>query len=137
MGRGGNIIRAEGAVIRPIINQAEGSIVSSKAGGYLDLPDTPLRPSLLDQSLARKLHQQAVPLPLVEAALLLATLRRRSRPADLPPLPKIRSLAYFLPVIEELQRQPLAEMEILRTWRRTRRFRGLGVVTTRVRGQKS
>ena len=76
---------------------------------YLDLPDTPLRPSPLDQSLASRLHQQAVPLPLVEAALLLATLRRLSRPANLPPLPKIRSLAYFLPVIEELQKQPLPD----------------------------
>lgn len=76
---------------------------------YLDLPDTPLRPSPLDQSLARKLYQRSVPLPLVESALLLATLRRFSRPSDLPPLPKIRSLAYFLPVIEELQQQPLPD----------------------------
>ena len=76
---------------------------------YLDLPDTPLRPSPLDQSLANRLHQQAVPLTLVESALLLATLRRLSRPAELPPLPKIRSLAYFLPVIEELQQAPLPD----------------------------
>ena len=55
---------------------------------YLDLPDTPLRPSPLDQSLARKLHEQSVPLPLVESALLLATLRRFSKPSDRPPLPK-------------------------------------------------
>jgi len=76
---------------------------------YLDLPDTPLRPSPLDQSLAHKLHEQAVPLPLVESALLLATLRRLSRPSDLPLLPKIRSLSYFLPVIEELQQLPLPD----------------------------
>lgn len=76
---------------------------------YLDLPETPLRPSRLDQSLARKLHDQAVPLPLVESALLLATLRRLSRSSELPPLPKIRSLSYFLPVIEELQQQPLPD----------------------------
>jgi hypothetical protein len=74
---------------------------------YLDLPDTPLRPSPLDQSLASRLHQKAVPLVLVESAFLLATLRRLSRPSDLPPLPKVRSLAYFLPVIEELQQLPL------------------------------
>src|SRR5258708_37239555 len=74
---------------------------------YLDLPDTPLRPSPLDQSLANRLYQQAVPLKLVESALLLATLRRLSRPSDLPPLPKVRSLAYFLPVIAELQQPPL------------------------------
>jgi hypothetical protein len=83
--------------------------VSAVLSLYLDLSDTPSRPSPLDQSLATRLHQQAVPLPLVEAALLLATLRRRSRPADLPRLPKIRSLAYFLPVIEELQQQPLPD----------------------------
>ena len=76
---------------------------------YLDLPDTPLRPSPMDQSLANRLHQQAVPLALVESALLLATLRRLSRSSELPLLPKIRSLAYFLPVIAELQQAPLPD----------------------------
>ena len=76
---------------------------------YLDLPDTPLRPSPMDQSLASRLHQQAVSLFLVESAFLLATLRRLSRPSELPALPKIRSLAYFLPVIAELQQQPLPD----------------------------
>ena len=76
---------------------------------YADLPDTPLRPSPTDQALARQLHQQAVPLSLVESAFLLGTLRRIARPAELPPLPKIRSLAYFLPVITELQQQPLPD----------------------------
>ena len=76
---------------------------------YADLPDTPLRPSPTDQSLARRLFVETVPLPLIESALLLATLRRLSRAPDLPPLPKIRSLAYFLPVLEELQLQPLPD----------------------------
>ena len=76
---------------------------------YTDLPDTHMRPSLTDQVLARKLHQDAVPLSLVESALLLATLRRLARASDLPPLPKVRSLAYFLPVIAELQIQPLPD----------------------------
>jgi len=74
---------------------------------YVDLPDTPLRASPQDQWLARKLHEQAVPLTVVESALLLASLRRLVRPADLPPLPPIRSLAYFQPVIAELQQQSL------------------------------
>jgi hypothetical protein len=74
---------------------------------YTDLPDTPLRPGPQDQTLARRLHGQGVPLPLVESALLLASLRRLVRPAGLPPLTRIRSLAYFQPVIEELQQQPL------------------------------
>jgi hypothetical protein len=49
------------------------------------------------------------PLPLVEAALLLGSLRRLIRPSDLPPLPRIRSLAYFQPVIAELQQQQLPQ----------------------------
>jgi hypothetical protein len=74
---------------------------------YVDLPDTPLRPNPMDRSVARKLYKEAVPLQLVESALLLGTLRRRARASELPPLPGIRSLAYFLPVIGELQHKPL------------------------------
>jgi hypothetical protein len=85
----------------------EATYVASVLILYADLPDTPWRPSPMDQSLARKLHQEAIPLPLVESALLLGTWRRLARADDLPPLPRIRSLAYFLPVIEELQQQPL------------------------------
>ena len=39
---------------------------------------------------------------MIENALLLAAMRRLMRPADAPPLGRIRSLAYFLPVIEEV-----------------------------------
>ena len=73
---------------------------------YLELPDTPSRPSAADQSLARKLHHDAVPLPLVESALLLGSLRRIERPSERPPLPRIRSLAYFIPVLAEMQQMP-------------------------------
>jgi hypothetical protein len=76
---------------------------------YVDLPDTPFRPSPQDQSMACRLFEQSVPLSLVESALLLASLRRLVRPCELAPLPKIRSLAYFQPVITELQQQPLPE----------------------------
>ena len=86
---------------------SEAAYIAAVLMHYADLPDTPMRPSLPDQSLARKLHRDAVPLSLVESALLLGSLRRLTRAADLPPLPKIRSLAYFMPVIEELQLQPL------------------------------
>lgn len=74
---------------------------------YADMPDTPLRPSPQDQSLARRLYEQSVPLTIVESALLLGSLRRLIRPADAPPLSPVRSLAYFQPVIAELQQQPL------------------------------
>lgn len=74
---------------------------------YVDLPDTPLRASVQDHRQARRLHERGVPLRLVESALLLASLRRLVRPADVPPLSPIRSLAYFQPVIEELLAHPL------------------------------
>ena len=74
---------------------------------YIDLPETPMRANHTDEALAWKLHEQGVPLSLVEAAVLLASLRRLFRPDDRPPLSPIRSLAYFLPVIAELQQQPL------------------------------
>jgi hypothetical protein len=55
-----------------------------------------------DRLLAAQLHQRGVPLMAVENALVLATARRMIRPAGSPPLGTIRSLAYFLPVIEEV-----------------------------------
>ena len=73
---------------------------------YVDLPDTPLRASVSDQRQARIWFDRGVPLEVVETALLLACLRRKARPSDVPPLPRIRSLAYFQPVIEELLEHP-------------------------------
>ena len=43
-----------------------------------------------------------MPLLVVENALVLAVARRTFRPTHSPPLGTIRSLAYFLPVIEEV-----------------------------------
>lgn len=76
---------------------------------YVDLPDTSKRANAQDRWLARKLNEDGVSLPAIESALLLASLRRRIRPEGLPPLPPIRSLAYFLPVIAEIQKQPLPD----------------------------
>jgi hypothetical protein len=55
-----------------------------------------------DRLLAAQLHQRGVPLATVENALVLAAARRLIRPAGAPPLNTIRSLAYFLPVIDEV-----------------------------------
>jgi hypothetical protein len=55
-----------------------------------------------DRLVAAQLHQRGVPLIAVENALLLAAARRMIRPTDAAPLGAIRSLAYFLPVIEEV-----------------------------------
>ena len=55
-----------------------------------------------DRLLAIHLHERGVPLVVVENALLLAAARRLMRPDGSPPLNTIRSLAYFVPVIEEV-----------------------------------
>ena len=72
---------------------------------YCRLPDTPDRPRPLDRRLAAALEQRRVPLDLVRTAFLLATARRTFSASA--PLPAIRSLHYFLPILEELQQQPL------------------------------
>jgi hypothetical protein len=55
-----------------------------------------------DRVVAVQLYQRGVSISAVENALLLAATRRLMRPADAQPLGTIRSLAYFLPVIEEV-----------------------------------
>jgi hypothetical protein len=76
---------------------------------YADLPDTPIHTGAPDQWLARRFLHDQIPLKIVEAALLLGSLRRFVRPPGMPPLPPIRSLAYFRPVIDELQAQTLPD----------------------------
>src|ERR1700689_4249426 len=67
---------------------------------YTALPDTPDRPRPQDRALARDLLHRQVPLSLVGAAIQLGASRRQSTTHPLPP---IRSLHYFLPILEELQ----------------------------------
>ena len=55
-----------------------------------------------DRVLAGQLYQRGVSVSVIENAFVLAAMRRLMRPADAPPLGTIRSLAYFLPVIEEV-----------------------------------
>jgi hypothetical protein len=56
-----------------------------------------------DRLLAAQLYQRGLSVKVIENALVLAATRRLLRPADAPPLGPIRSLAYFLPVIEEVR----------------------------------
>ncbi len=76
---------------------------------YLRLPDTPRRLSRFDLRLVRQLWQRQIPLTTVETALLLASSRRTARRPDAMPLGPIRSLHYFMPVIEELLAQAVSE----------------------------
>lgn len=55
-----------------------------------------------DRVLAAQLYQRGVSVRVIENAFVLAAARRLIRPVDAPPLGTIRSLAYLLPVIEEV-----------------------------------
>jgi len=69
---------------------------------YRQTPGTTGRVHQLDRQLAAQLYQRGVPLEAVENALVLAAARRLFRPADASSLAMVRSLAYFLPAIEEV-----------------------------------
>jgi hypothetical protein len=71
---------------------------------YTSLPGTPLQPSRQDRRLALDLCRRGVPLRTVRTALLLAAARRSIRSG--PPLRPVRTLHYFLPVIEEVLELP-------------------------------
>ena len=55
-----------------------------------------------DRLLAVQLHERGVSIEAVENAFVLAAARRLARAADALPLAPVRSLAYFLPVLEEV-----------------------------------
>jgi hypothetical protein len=55
-----------------------------------------------DRLLAAQLFQRGVSVSVIENAFVLAATRRLMRPANAAPLGTIRSLAYFLPVIDEV-----------------------------------
>ena len=70
--------------------------------------DSSTRPRMLrkDWLLAHQLYDHDVPLEAVEAAFILAKIRRDLRPPGAPPPSPIRSLAYFGPIIEEIMDDP-------------------------------
>jgi hypothetical protein len=76
---------------------------------YLRLPDTPRRLSRFDLRLVRQLWERHIPLPVIETAFLLASSRRAARRPNAIPLGPIRSLHYFMPLIQELLAQPVPE----------------------------
>lgn len=71
------------------------------------LPCTRGHPPRTDRALLRDLYQRGLPLSLILAAFRLASARRSS---DLPP---VRSIAYFCPVIDELQNADPAYIDYL------------------------
>src|SRR5437016_13691625 len=69
---------------------------------YRNTPGTTGTVRRADRILAVQLYQRGVAVTVIENAFVLAAARRLMRPSDAPTLGTIRSLAYFLPVIEEV-----------------------------------
>lgn len=69
---------------------------------YCGTPGTTGKIRRPDRLLASQLYECGVPLVAVENALVLAAARRLFRNSNAPPLPPVRSLAYFMPIIEEV-----------------------------------
>jgi hypothetical protein len=75
---------------------------------YTGLAETPARYSRIDRRLAEDLYHKQIALEDVETAMYLAIARRLMRDENAPPLGPIRSLHYFLPLIEEVRSTPLS-----------------------------
>jgi hypothetical protein len=71
---------------------------------YVSLPGTPVRPRRDDRYLAMKLYREGVELLKIECALFLGCARRELQEHE-EPLQPIRSLRYFVPVLEEVQNE--------------------------------
>jgi len=76
---------------------------------YRHTPGTLGRVRREDRRLALELHSRGVSLRVIQEALLLATVRRCLRAPDAAPLAPVRSLHYFIPVIEEIMATPLQD----------------------------
>ncbi len=74
---------------------------------YSTTPTTAGRIRREDRRLAVRLYRQRVPISAVLAAFSLAALRRIFRDFDATPLAPIRSLHYFLPVVDEIRNTPI------------------------------
>lgn len=74
---------------------------------YRQTPGTVSRIGRADHRLAAEFHLRGIPLAAIEAAFVLAASRRCFRAPDAPPLAPIRSMYYFVPVIEEIMANPL------------------------------
>jgi hypothetical protein len=91
---------------------------------YLQLPETPLKASSNDRRTAETLCARGISLATLESALLLAVVRRLSRSSEMPPLSPIRSLAYFLPVIEEILSNPVPDDYLVYLRKKVESLRG-------------
>jgi hypothetical protein len=90
---------------------------------FLDHPDTPEMPSSADWEVAGALFERRVPLPKLRLAFQLAYLRRHLRDPAQDPLPPVRSLAYFIRVVDNLsdeETHPVYAEYVASTYQRLR-----------------
>lgn len=73
---------------------------------YCNTPGTTGHIRREDRQLARDLYRRGVSLRIIEQSMVLAAARRSFRAPGTPPLSPIRSLHYFIPVIEEVSANP-------------------------------
>jgi hypothetical protein len=75
---------------------------------YCNTPGTIGRVRREDRRLVNDLHRRGITLDMIEQSMVLAAARRSFRSPDAPPLSPIRSIHYFVPVIEEISVNPLS-----------------------------
>ena len=85
-------------------DRARRRYVQSVLDAYRSLPGTAKVTSRHDRRCAQALFRRRIPLHMVQSAMVVAAVRRTFRRGD--PLPRIRALHFFLPVIEELLEVP-------------------------------
>ena len=97
-------VAARSARLRSVMDDGRGQeeYIRQVLEAYRKTPGTMGTVRRPDRMLAAQLYQRGVSVSVIENAFVLAAARRLMRPADAPPLSTIRSLAYFLPVIEEV-----------------------------------
>jgi hypothetical protein len=81
--------------------------IKQAAALYCSTPGTLGRLNRQDRLLAAEFYSRGISLSTLENAFLLAAARRCFRAPDAPPLSPIRSMHYFVPVIEEVLAHPL------------------------------
>jgi hypothetical protein len=74
---------------------------------YVQQSDTPNRFSRYDRKLAEHLFNEGVSLDEMKAAFLLGSARRAAKKPNSFALGPIRSLHYFLPILQEVRRNQL------------------------------
>ena len=82
--------------------------VQSLLDAYRQTPTTAGSVRAADRRLAAQLFERGVPLSMIQAAFSLAAFRRIFRQPNAAPLHPIRSLHYFLPVLDEIRSEPIS-----------------------------